>query len=206
MSRLNPAGRFALIGAIALLIPILPFVVVGELPGDRWLSNADDNAFAFGLLGAGLLTSDVLLPIPSSIIGTLLGARLGFLSGLAWSWIGLTLGNLIAYGAGRLLLSRLAAPLPVAPTLLAVFASRPVPVLAEAAAFTAGAARAPASTFLLSAAAGNLIYALMLAGNGATLLPQALVGPGLLVPMVLPAVAWLVWRRNRAPAAPRAND
>jgi membrane protein DedA with SNARE-associated domain len=205
MTRLNAAGRLALVVGIALLIPILPFVMVGELPGERWLSHADENAFAFGLLGAGLLTSDVLLPIPSSIIGTLLGARLGFLSGLTWTWLGLSLGHLIAYGMGRLLLSRLTTKLPVAPTLLAVFVSRPVPVLAEAAAFTAGAARVSAGSFLLSAAAGNLIYALVLAGNGATLVPQALLGPGLLVPMTLPVLAWLLWRRLRTSGGPQTE-
>jgi uncharacterized membrane protein YdjX (TVP38/TMEM64 family) len=209
MAQLSRTQRIALVIAIALLIPILPFALIGELPGERWLSAADDNALAFGLLGAGLLASDVLLPIPSSIVGTLLGARLGFVPGLAWCWAGLTLGNLAAYAAGRLLLSGLAATLPTAPTLLAVFASRPVPVLAEAAAFTAGAEGMSVGGFLLAAAAGNLIYAGALTGNGAALLPDAVLGPGLLLPMLLPVAAWLLWRwlsrRGRPPGEPETG-
>jgi len=39
------------------------------------------------------------------------------------------------------------------------------------------------------------VYALVLAGNGAALLPGSLLGPGLIIPMLLPAGAWLIWRR-----------
>jgi hypothetical protein len=57
--------------------------------------------------------------------------------------------------------------------------------------------------FLAASAAGNAVYALALAGNGATLLPQALAGPGLILPMALPVVAWLLWRRlGQAPLPP----
>lgn len=194
MARLSQARRFALVLGVALLVPIVPFLLIGEVPGERWLSAADDDALTFGLAGAGLLAADFLLPVPSSFVGTALGARLGFLPGLAWCWAGLTLGNLLAYAAGRLFLSRFGDALPTTPTLLAVFASRPVPVLAEAAAFTAGAERVSAVGFLLAAAAGNLVYALALTGNGATLLPDAVLGPGLFVPMLLPVAAWLAWR------------
>ena len=57
---------------VALLVPIVPYVIIGELPGEQWLSSADDDAFAFGATGASLLVADVLLPVPSSIVGTLL--------------------------------------------------------------------------------------------------------------------------------------
>ena len=191
---MNPRTRFIALIVIALLIPIIPFVLIGELPGERWLSAADDDALLFGLTASGLLAMDILLPVPSSIIGTLLGARLGFLPGWLWGWAGLTLGNLIGYFTGRLLLSRFATPLPRTPTLLVLFASRGVPVLAEAVAFTAGAERMKAGTFLLVAAAGNAIYTLVLAGNGAALLPDRLLGPGLIIPMLLPVFAWLLWR------------
>ena len=53
----------------------------------------------------------------------------------------------------------------------------------------------PVTQFFLACAAGNAIYAIVLAGNGAMLVPDALVGPGLVVPMLLPVLAWLIWRR-----------
>jgi len=186
--------RLTLIIVLALLIPIVPFIIIGELPGERWLSAADSNAVLFGLTGAGLLAADVLLPIPSSIVGTLIGARLGFIPGWLWCWIGLIAGNCIGYATGRLLMSKLATSLPQTPTLLILFASRPVPVLAEAVTFAAGAEKMKFLPFLLVSAAGNCIYALALAGNGAALLPDALIGPGLILPMALPVIAWLIWQ------------
>ncbi|MBK1702989.1 hypothetical protein [Halochromatium glycolicum] len=191
---MSPRARGGLAIAIALLIPIIPFVVIGELPGERWLSRADDNALLFGVAGAGLLAGDVLLPVPSSIIGTLLGARLGLIAGLLWCWSGLMLGNLIGYGTGRLLLGGLGERLPRAPTLALLFLSRPVPVLAEAATFTAGAERLAMVPFIAICGAGNLVYALALTGSGAALLPAGLAGPGLIVPLAVPALGWLIWR------------
>jgi len=186
--------RHILLIVLALLIPIVPFLIIGELPGEKWLSASGDNALLFGLTGSGLLALDVLLPIPSSIVGTLLGARLGFLPGCLWTWGGLVLGNLVGYLAGRLLLSRLGRGLPETPTLLILFVSRPVPVLAEALTFAAGAGRMPPGHFLITCSIGNAIYALVLAGNGATLIPDAMLGLGLIIPMLLPVVAWTLWR------------
>jgi uncharacterized membrane protein YdjX (TVP38/TMEM64 family) len=192
---MSPNRRVGLVIIVTLLIPLLPFAVIGELPGERWLSSADDSAFAFGLAGAGLLAADVLLPIPSSILGTMLGARLGAPAGFLWTFAGLLTGHIIGYGVGRLILGRAGATLPETPTLLAIFLSRPVPVLAEAACMTSGAARTPFSHFFIACAAGNVIYAAALAANGALLLPGAWTGPGLVIPMLLPVAGWLVWRR-----------
>jgi len=193
--------RLLLVCLAALLVPILPFLVIGELPGERWLSAADEHALQFGLYGSGLLAADILLPVPSSIVGTLLGARLGFISGGLWTLAGLILGNLLGYGMGRLLPGGHPPELPQAPTLLVVFLSRPVPVLAEAVMLVAGAEHMRLLPVLLASISGNAIYALALAGNGAMLLPGSLLGPGLVLPMALPAIAWLLWRRLR----PRAE-
>jgi uncharacterized membrane protein YdjX (TVP38/TMEM64 family) len=187
---------------LALLMPIIPFVLLGELPGERWLSAADDHALPFALTGAGLLAADAVLPVPSSIMGTLLGARLGFWAGGFWAWAGMLAGNILGYAGGYWLLGRLRTPLPETPTLMVVFLSRPVPVLAEAVAIAAGAERVAFWPFVGACAAGDAIYAVVLAGNGAALLPDALAGPGLILPMALPVAAWWLWRRrSRATAA-----
>lgn len=191
---MNAKSRLILVILLALIIPIVPFLVIGELPGDRWLSARDDNALLFGITGAGLLVTDILLPIPSSIVGTMLGARLGFLTGWAWAWAGLVIGNSIGYTVGRLLLSRFKPGIPQTPTLFLLFISRPVPVLAEAVTFAAGAERMEFPRFLGVTLLGNGFYALALAANGAALLPAALAGPGLILPMGLPVAAWLAWR------------
>ncbi len=188
----------------ALLIPIVPFVIIGELPGDKWLSSVDDNALLFGLAGSGILVLDMFIPVPSSIVGSLLGARLGFWGGFVATWSGLLIGHMFGYGVARFALGRLQPQLPEAPAMSIVFLSRPVPVLAEAIALTAGANGMPITRFMIACAAGNGIYAAALAANGATLLPKALIGPGLLLPMLLPVIAWLLWRWL-APAGKQPN-
>lgn len=202
-----PSRLFA-ITAAALLVPIVPYVVIGELPGDRWLSASDTNAWLFSLASAGLLASDVLLPVPSSIVGTLAGARLGFIAGWPCVWLGLTLGHVIGFLAGRLALGGLGAHAPKAPTLLILFASRPVPILAEATTIVAGAAGTRFWPFLAVCGAGNALYALALAGNGTALLPEAWIGWGLAIPLSVPAIGWLVWRRfvRRAERTPQERE
>ena len=191
---MRPALRPLAIITAALCIPLVPFFIIGELPGERWLSAKDDAAGVFALAGAGLLAADALLPIPSSIVGTMLGARLGFLPGFAAAFLGMMTGQVLAFAASRYVLRHRARALPTAPTLAVLFLSRPVPVLAEAVAFAAGAARVSWPQFLLACGSGNLVYAGALSLNGAALIPGELLGPGLVLPMVLPVVAWLVWR------------
>lgn len=186
--------RHSLIIIVALLVPIVPFAIIGELPGEQWLSARDDGALVFAISGSTILLLDIVLPLPSSIVGTLLSARLGFWAGFAATWLGLTAGHCLGYLLARLALKRVNAQLSEVPTLLVVFLSRPVPILAEAMALAAGASGIPFLHFFVACAAGNFIYAGVLAGNGAALLPDALLGPGLFIPMLLPVIAWLIWQ------------
>lgn len=175
-------------------MPIVPFVIIGELPGQQWLSASDDNALLFAATGGGLLVLDVVLPVPSSIMITLLGSRLGLFEGWFIAWLGLTVGNLLGYGIGRLWPARLAPDIPREPTLMLLILSRPVPILAEAMAIAAGATRTSLAPTMLACAAGNAIYTLVLAANGAALLADNLTGPGIFLPMLLPCAGWVIWR------------
>lgn len=183
---------------LAAALPLVPFLLIGELPGERWLAAAGEQSVWFGASGAALLALDVLLPIPSSILGAMLGGRLGFAVGFAWAFTGLCVGQLLGYGLGRLLPNRWASELPAAPSVALVFLSRPVPVLAEAVAVASGVERVPLPRFLAAGAAGNALYAAAMAGNGAALLPEGLAGPGLIGPMLLPVVAYWAWYRLRS--------
>jgi uncharacterized membrane protein YdjX (TVP38/TMEM64 family) len=194
-------ARAALILGLALCVPLVPFFLVGELPGEHWLSARDGHALHFALAGLALLAADALLPVPSSIVGTMLGARLGWSAGFVTAFAGLMLGQAALYLAGRRLLRRAGDTLPAAPTLAVVVISRPVPVLAEAVAMAAGAARVSVLQFLAACAAGNAVYAGALAINGAQLLPGQPLGLGLLLPLLLPVAGWTIWRAlRRAPS------
>ncbi|MGH0033639.1 MAG: hypothetical protein ACQGVK_01285 [Myxococcota bacterium] len=186
---------------VALLVPIVPFLLVGELPGERWLSGTDESAFWFGLSGSGLLAGDILLPVPSTIVGTLLGARLGWWPGWLWAWAGLVAGNGLGFAAGRLWLFTSELEIADRPTGLLIFATRPVPILAEAVVIAAGAAGVAKRSFLAASVAGNGLFAAAMAANGATLLPDRWAGPGLALPMLLPLLAWGAWVVYRRRAA-----
>lgn len=190
-----PAWKRALFVLLcAAIVPLVPFVLIGELPGERWLEAAGGDALAFGAMGGALLALDVLLPIPSSVIGALLGARLGFGLGFAFTFAGLCAGHAIGYGLGRLAPTRYASDLPEAPSAAVVLLTRSVPVFAEAVALAAGATRMPAWLFFGSAACGNAAYAGVLAADGAALLPAGIAGPGMIVPLALPVIAFLLYR------------
>lgn len=195
---MTPYRRALLVLICALLVPIVPFVVIGEMPGERWLNATADDGLRFGATGAGLLALDLLLPIPSSIVGALLGGRMGFWGGAAWAFAGLSLGHGVGYALGRLTPARWASELPAAPSWIAVLLSRPVPVFAEALAIAAGAERMPLPAFISSVALGDLIYAAALAADGAALLPEGSWGVGLVLPMLLPVLGYLAWRRVQA--------
>lgn len=180
---------------VAIMIPVVPFLAIGELPGEHWLSHSDDNSLLFAATGGGLLALDIALPIPSSLVGTALGARLGFWVGSLCCWLGLMAGSAIGYGLGHLYPARLVSTVAPEPMGTLVFLSRPVPIIAEAAAMVAGATRMPPAAFLVSCALGNGIYSVALCSNAALWIAAGWKGPALVFPMLLPVVAWFLWRR-----------
>ena len=193
--------RLTVIFIISVSLVLVPFLIIGELPGERWLSKNDDNAMHFAITGSGLLVLDTVLPVPSSLVVSAMGARLGFPSGTLWGWLGLMLGNTLGYAIGHLFPRRYTTELPVAPSQAILFISRPVPVLAEMTTLTSGATRLPLPPFLIACALGNGMYAAIMCASAATLLPAGWTGPGLVIPMLVPALAWLTWQglRRRYP-------
>jgi uncharacterized membrane protein YdjX (TVP38/TMEM64 family) len=191
---MNRLLKILMVGAVVLLVPIVPFLIIGELPGARWLSASDGNAWLFTMTGGGLLALDVLLPIPSSVLIALMGGRLGFYAGWASAWLGLTAGTLLGYSVGRLWPQKWVPEISESPTLVLLFLSRPVPILAEAMTIAAGATRIPFMHMLAACAVGNVIYAGILAADGAALLAADWTGPGIILPLLVPVIGWGLWR------------
>ncbi len=95
----------ALISAL-LLVPLVPFVLYAqqiETNSQQWLDQFSANPTVLASAGFVFLASDIFLPIPSSLVCTWLGQRLGWMTGAAVSWAGLTCGNLIGLSLARLL-------------------------------------------------------------------------------------------------------
>jgi len=103
MARSASSGRalkyFAFIAVLIALV-VVPFLLFGaELEAWSLRIMADDRSkFAVATAGGLLLASDVVLPIPSTVVISGLGALLGGALGLAVAVVGLTLGCVLGYG------------------------------------------------------------------------------------------------------------
>lgn len=177
----NFGARAILLFFIFALI-LAPFFLWGDAM-ERWTIRALEEARrhraqAAGLV-AGLLATDILLPIPSSMVSTAGGVLLGVAAGTAASWIGMTISCLLGYELGRSggrwtarrLMGRrekewLEARRPRAGVWILAL-TRPIPVLAEAAVLVAGIGRMPRGIFWLAVSLSNFGISLAYAAVGA---------------------------------------
>lgn len=141
------------------------------------VSLLSDATFATALLGVSLLTADVLLPVPSSLVMVANGALFGFVGGSVISLVGNVAGFLLAYylgsrslpfvrkfvseqelGRASRVLQRWGVP--------ALIITRPLPILAETAVIMAGVSKLPFARSLAAAATGSLPGCLLYAWAG----------------------------------------
>lgn len=131
----------------------------------------------FAIVSGFLLVSDVLLPVPSSLIMILNGKVLGFVGGLGLSFAGGMAGALVGYSIGRGggILARQwferyrdtgDAFLSSGYAQYGVAASRAIPVFAEVVSITAGVHKMPLRQFLLFTSVGQLIVSAIYAACG----------------------------------------
>ena len=152
---------YILSGMLFLSVFIVPFLVFGT-PLESFARTALESEradFAAAAVAFVLLAGDPFLPTPSSVIATLLAARIGFVGGAMVNAAALSVACILGYALGRVggwAMSRTGRRLPRGFSdwvgrhgLIAVLLCRPVPVLAEASLVIAGAAGHPARRLLL---------------------------------------------------------
>ena len=91
--------RPILVISFVLLIPIIPFLLFGDLL-QQWVKvqlSGRDSA----LLIIGLLSFDIFLPIPSSMVCTFGGGKLGVFQGTLVAWLGMDLGAILGFWLAR---------------------------------------------------------------------------------------------------------
>jgi uncharacterized membrane protein YdjX (TVP38/TMEM64 family) len=164
----SPLVRWVVVAALLLCSILVPFALFEERIS-AWASAALSRppSALLALLIGGLLASDVLLPVPSSLVGTAAGALFGWALGAAIAWAGMTIGCLVGWALGRSAghagLCRFVGEHEVGRAraladrfgAAALIVSRPVPVLAEASVLFAGACGLPLGTVLLLTALSN---------------------------------------------------
>jgi uncharacterized membrane protein YdjX (TVP38/TMEM64 family) len=198
--------------ALALAVPILPFVLAGEWFEEafaRGVRRVDEAGLLFAAIVA-VLAVDVFLPVPSSGVGTLAGAQLGTALGTVATWLGLTAGAVVGFAvarrwgkplaerlAGREELARLEAPAHRFGAWL-VLVSRPVPIVAEASVLLLGATRLSWRAFWWPLAIANLVLAVCYAALGDVARRYEWLATAVFLALVVPlVVAW--WIRKFQP-------
>lgn len=199
--------RPMVIVGFVLLVPVLPFLAFGSQMESwigRWRDKPPPPSATAGIV-VGLLSTDIFLPIPSSVVSTLGGWQLGWLGGTAASWLGMSLGAVFGFALarrwGRPLALRFATPDDLArmesltarygPGILAF--ARGVPVLAEASVLLVGVNRLSWGRFLVPVLLSNLGVALAYSAFGEFAerhqwMPLAL-GISIALPVLLATVA-----------------
>ena len=194
--------------AVVLAAILVPFFLYEE-PINAWsrdFLDQEESRWVVSAVLGGLLTADLVLPVPSSVLSTAAGYLLGLWPGSLVTWTGMTGGCLIGYGlgatAGRKLTRRFVGDAELERASLArnrfgdwmIVIFRAVPVLAEASVLFAGVAQMPFRRFLLLAALSNLGIAVTYSAVGAYALEVELFLLAFAGAILLPAVAMLVAR------------
>jgi len=169
------------------------------------------------VVGIGLLIGDVVLPAPASLImiahgavfGAVLGTFVSLIGGLGASLVGFLLGRRGSRWIERVIpeSERVKADAMLARWgVLAVIATRPIPILAETTAILAGASTLRWGEMTWASIAGILPACILYAVTGATAatLDNAFLIFGLV--MLVAGVVWLVGRRVGAAAESRISS
>jgi uncharacterized membrane protein YdjX (TVP38/TMEM64 family) len=193
--------KWALLSLVILLIILIPFLLLGESieTWTNYLLRSSSPKLLIGMIIGGLLSIDILAPIPSSIVSTAGGYFLGFKWGIIVSTAGMTISCIIGYLLGAKIGTPISKWFVGTNELLRleklqnkygdwiVILSRAVPVLAEASVLIAGIGRMHIKRFILLILLSNLgisivysfigaysgyINSFLLAFAGAILLPS----------------------------------
>ncbi len=211
MNRTRAFLRPLLLISLALLVPVVPFLVLGDAFEARlqnWVQQDWSQEGRFWLIVL-VLSADIVLPVPSSGVSTYAGGTLGLAGGTAASWLGMTLGATLGFALARALgrpfadrfggkdvvrLQRVSARYGDA----ALVVTRALPILAEACVLLVGAVRLPWRRFLPPVMISNLAISLTYAAFGAYFgerdaLPAAIVA-SVLLPLIVAIGVRHRWR------------
>lgn len=207
-SPLSASARWSLLVVLVLGLVIAPWLIWGTAV-EAWVGHMLASGEAppyFAAWVVGLLMADVFLPIPSSLVAVAAGVFLGAAFGTVATFVGLTLGCALGYGFGakwgpvtarRVVGERdwsRAEQWAQRFGAMLVLVLRPVPVLAEASTFYAGASRVPWLRFLGVSSLGNLVIAAAYAVVGGLSADSGDLEPALMAGFLLPGAAMLVVR------------
>lgn len=213
----RPARRRPLVRLLAVFLALavlmlVPFLIWGDslersVTRESIVAGLGDAALYAWIAGLALLLSDLLLPVPNTVIMAALGVVYGPLLGGLVASAGVALSGAVGYGVcrawGRPAARRLVGEdgLAEGERLFAraggglVAVTRPVPILSEVIACMAGLAGMRARVFLAALLCGSLPLGFLMAGLGYAGSERPLLT--LIVGAALPLPLWLAVERLR---------
>ncbi|MBS0208144.1 MAG: VTT domain-containing protein [Planctomycetes bacterium] len=217
----GPLLRWTVTIVVVLLIPIVPLIGLGHAFEDQitdWVTETVSPPAFAGLL-IGTLVADVFLPVPSSVVCTLAGARLGFWTGAGAAWLGMNLGSLgsflLARWLGRKIVRRWTSADDLARMeelvhrrgALVIVLTRGLPVLSEAAVLLLGSMHLAWRTFLPAVLLSNLGLASAYALLGWLAYEEHQLPAAIAASIALPLLAtWLMRQRWKASRVNQSLD
>lgn len=199
--------RWTLLWIMILAVILVPFLFFGkwiESWTAEFIGTSARHPLTTGLLLALLLASDIVLPIPSSMVSTACGFLLGPLYGAFFSLAGMTASCLIGYWLGR------AAGRPAAHRIIGddqlpalekingrfgdwiIIVCRPVPVLAEASVLFMGISHASFPRFIALSTLSNAGISAVYAAIGSLGAAANMFLPAFAASILIPLAAMLI--------------
>jgi uncharacterized membrane protein YdjX (TVP38/TMEM64 family) len=198
----------AMLLCLILLIPVIPFLLLEEQV-KSWIESMTGehtSDVTVGIILFLLLTTDIFLPVPSSVVNTLAGTRLGILWGTAICWFGMNVGAIIGFWLARKYGSQLVARFTKQDDAertariiqqfgpFALILVRGVPLLAEASVLLVGMHKLSWRKFLPPVMLANLGLAFVYAAAGKIASDWGVNFLSLAIAIVLPVVLLLLFR------------
>jgi uncharacterized membrane protein YdjX (TVP38/TMEM64 family) len=201
--------------SLILAIPIVPFLAF-HAQIDQWVDSQIENPSSpVGLLVFGLLSTDIFLPVPSSVVSTLAGGLLSVPAAILVSWMGMNCGAVVGFLLARRFGQAIARKFACRADLQALeavdarnltwmlIALRAVPVLAEASVLWVGTYGMRWRTFLPPVVLANFGITLAYVGLGRFAADHqwlpAVLGVSAALPLMLTGMT-RSWLRGREPS------
>ena len=220
MNMKSTSSRSVLLFLFVSALVIVPFLIWGEAVSgwfDRQMTAAAEHPLRSAGVLYGLLASDILLPVPSSLASTCCGMALGLGWGFAVSFLAMNTSAAIGYLLGRFCTGWAAKAVGERDmAALKRFVGtdarwwllllRPVPVLAEASVLFAGIARLPPRRAAVELLFGNAVVSAVYATVGAWGRTTDSMLPAFAATLAVAALCMAAARRRRPPASRPSSD
>jgi len=173
--------RWVLLSLVILAFILAPFFIFGhriEEWTNTFIQSAVRHSFISAAIICAMLASDILLPIPSSLVSTGSGFILGLPYGFLASWLGMTIACFIGYWLGASSRKQLSKKLLGEDEIKRlenmnkrigdwlIVSARAIPVLAEASVLFAGIGAMPLHRFILMSTISNAAISMVYTATG----------------------------------------